>query len=177
MQTTQNAFVGRITTSADAKNAAFQVKLYATDSTIDIVSTDGDEWTWDIGDVTITQTAVDRFHMKLGTEQLYFLPVDTHGFISKVVQVISDAPVEPHRGWLRRRIEEAQARDGDVAGYDLEVVAGEEEQPSGRRSHIHEWYEGRAAGVTTRRCVGCGQVSIDATGLTSKAMDNELLTI
>ena len=176
MQNTKNAYVGRISTSREAHNSAFRVKLYITDARLEIVSGEGDEWAWDIAEVTITQVSVDRFHLHLGTEDLYFLPVDTRGFVSNVVTRISDTPVEPHRGWLRRRIEAAQANGESVEGYELDDTDVEIElEKTGRKRHVHEWAEGKAAGVITRRCVGCGQVSIDATGLTSQ-FESQLLT-
>ena len=121
MGNTKTAFVGRITTSADARNAAFRVKLYISDDTLEIVSADGDEWSWNMTSVTIARSSVDRFHLALDGEDLYFLPVDTRRFLTTVVQEHADSPMEPHRGWLRRRIEAAQAQGGDVAGYELEI--------------------------------------------------------
>ncbi len=168
MQTTKTAFVGRISTSSDARNAAFRVKVYVGDDTIDIVSPDGDEWTWQLDDVNITRSSVDRFLLELADETLYFLPVDTRGFTRDVVERLSGEPVEPHRGWLRRRIEAAQAEGGSDDGYSLEIDHEIEEGTTGKRGHLHEWQEGSAVGVLTRRCVKCGQVSIDATGLTSE---------
>ena len=169
MQNTKTAFVGRITTSADARNAAFRVKLYVDSMTLLIVSAEGDEWSWNLDDVTFSRASVDRFHLQLAEEELYFLPVDTLGFIANVVNRHSGTPLEPHRGWLRRRIEAAQAEGGEISGYDLEIEdePATDSQDSSRRRHVHEWAEGSAVGVRTRRCVKCGKVSIDATGLKS----------
>ena len=121
-----------------------------------------------MAEVTITHHSVDRFHLSLGNEDLYFLPVDTSRFLTDVVQEHSDSPMEPHRGWLRRRIEEAQAHGGDDSGYELEEGSANIETPtSGRRGHVHEWAVASAVGFVTRHCVNCGQVSIDATGMQS----------
>lgn len=168
MQTTKTAFVGRISTSSHARNAAFRVKLYVDDDTIDIVSPDGDEWSWDLDSVTITRSSVDRFLMELDDETLYFLPVDARGFSRDVVERLAGEPVEPHRGWLRRRIEAAQAEGGTDDGYTLDIEPEPDVDTPAKRGHVHEWHEGSAVGVRTRRCVSCGQVSIDATGLTSE---------
>ena len=166
MQNTRTAFVGRITISADARNAAYRVKLYIGEAKLEIISTEGDEWSWDMSEVTITRHSVDRFHLSLANEHLYFLPVDTNRFLTEVVQDHSDSPLEPHRGWLRRRIEEAQAHGGDDSGYELDEGSPKVETPtSGRRGHVHEWVVASAVGFVTRRCVNCGQVSIDATGM------------
>ena len=140
--------------------------MYISDDTLEIVSADGDEWSWNMTNVTISRSSVDRFHLSLDGEDLYFLPVDTRRFLTTVVQKNGDSAMEPHKGWLRRRIEAAQAQGGDVAGYELEIEEVVEPQ-SKRRGHAHEWSEACAVGVVTRRCVGCGHVSIDATGVTS----------
>jgi hypothetical protein len=77
---------------------------------------------------------------------------------------------------LRRRIETAQANGEEVEGYELnDTDVGIDVEKTVRKRHVHEWAEGKAAGVITRRCVGCGQVSIDATGLTSQ-FESRLLT-
>ena len=171
MQKTKTGFVGRITTSADARDAAYRVKLYVNDDRLQIVAVDGDDWSWDMTDVTISRASVDRFSLQLADEQLFFFPVDTRGFLTDVLERYSDAPIEPHRGWLLRRIEEAQAEGGVEPGYELDDnTTGNtaySETRSGRRRHVHEWDEDSAVGVVTRRCIKCGQVSIDATGLKS----------
>ena len=167
MNTTKASFVGRISTSKNAANAAFQVKLYILDDRIDIISVDGEEWSWKISDVTMTRVAVGRYELQLADEHLYFLPVDARGFQRHVI----DAGVQEDRssaGWLRRRIEAAQASDEPAVGYDLDVAIESPEMDSpGRRKHVHEWVTGSAVGVRTRRCVSCNRVSIDATGLVS----------
>ena len=173
MQQTNTAFVGRITNSPKARNAAFRVKLTIRDDTLTIAGTDDEEWTWNMADVTITRIAVDRFSLELTDERLYFLPVDTRRFVTDVLQRFSDTPVEPHRGWLRRRIEEAQAAGGVATGYELEEIADDSGPGGRRRGHIHDWDEGSAAGVLTRRCTKCSHVSIDATGLRS-TLDQQL---
>ncbi len=177
MHTTKAAFVGRITTSSDASNAAFRVKLYITDSTLDILSATGDEWSWNLEDVTITRTSVERFHLQLSNEELFFLPVDTLGFTHSIVDLHSEDSTGSQRGWLRRRIEAAQASGDAISGYDLEVDPQPlaESQDSGRKRHVHEWTEGSAVGVITRRCIRCGQVSIDATGVKSE-LESTLIT-
>lgn len=166
---TKTGFVGRVSTSPDALNAAFSVKLHVTATHIEISSAEGgDRWQWPISTVSMSQVSVDRFHLELDNEELYFLPVDARGFVEHVVSRFSDEPVEPHRGWLRRRIEQAQASDVEAEGYEFDDTDIEIDLTAkGRRGHVHEWTEGKAAGVVTRKCVGCGQVSIDATGLTS----------
>jgi hypothetical protein len=167
------------------RNVAYHVKVYVSDSTIDIVGADGEECSWNMKDVTFSRSAVDRFMFELDDERLYFLPVDPNAFLSDVVQKYSDVPVEPHRGWLRRRIEAAQADTSIQAeGYDSEDLEETPPQTEGsrrdpahrRRRHLHEWQESIAVGVTTRRCVRCSQVSIDATGVTS-SLDPTLETV
>ena len=179
MKNISPGFVGRITNSAESRNAALQVKLYAGEEVLEIVSMAGEEWSWDMSDVTMSRVAIDRFLLQLADEQLYFLPVDPLGFISKVVEKYSDEPLEPHRGWLRRRIEAAQATGGDDSGYDIGDIFEIDDtdvSKAGRRKHEHEWQEGSAVGVVTRRCVSCGHVSIDATGVTS-ALEDELASV
>ena len=178
---TKTDFVGRISTSANARNSAYRVKLYVSDKSIDIVSDDQEEWSWSMEDVTISRVSVDRFMLELAEERLYFLPVDPHGFLTDVVQKYSDVPVEPHRGWLRRRIEDAQADKTKTAdGYSDESLFEENVIDSAtnqkRRGHVHEWDEGSAVGVITRRCVRCGHVSIDATGVTS-SLERQLVAV
>ena len=44
MQNTRTAFVGRITTSSDTRNAAYLVKPYIGGAKLEIISTEGDGW-------------------------------------------------------------------------------------------------------------------------------------
>ncbi len=167
MNQIKSSFVGRISTSKEASNAAFQVKVYVLEDRFDIVSVDGEEWTWPMDDVSISRVAVGRYELQLGDERLYFLPVDTKGFQHHVVDA-GVRPGKPEPGWLRRRIEAAQATDEMPMGYDLEVELDEAPiAPQGRRRHEHEWITGSAVGVITRRCTTCNQVSIDARGVVS----------
>ena len=171
MNQTKTSFVGRISTSREASNAAFQVKVYVLEDRFDIVSVEGEEWTWPIDDVSIDRVAVGRYELRLGDERLYFLPVDTKGFQHHVV----DGGVRPGKaepGWLRRRIEAAQATDETPDGYDLEIeIDDSSDAPQGRRRHEHEWITGSAVGVITRRCATCNHVSIDARGVVSHLDD------
>ena len=118
---TSPTFVGRITTSSNARNAAYRVRLSVEEGILQITGADGDEWSWNMEEVTISRSSVDRFLLELSDERLYFLPVDARGFIADIVQKYSDTPLEPHRGWLRRRIEEAQAQGGFDEAPDLVV--------------------------------------------------------
>ena len=179
--TPKTDFVGRISSSANARNSAYRVKLYVSDESIDIVSADQEKWSWSMEDVTISRVSVDRFMLELAEERLYFLPVDPHGFLSDVVHKYSDVPVEPHRGWLRRRIEAAQADKTKTAdGYSDESLLEENvmdaKTDQKRRGHVHEWDEGSAVSVITRRCIRCGHVSIDATGVTS-SLERQLVAV
>lgn len=123
MQTLKTRFVGRITDSATAKNAAMQVAMEISDETIDIAISEDENWTWQVADVKMTRIAIDRFELELADETLYFLPVDPHEFARDAFAQFAGAPDEPFKGWLRRRIEEAQGGDIKVDLTEVELEA------------------------------------------------------
>ncbi len=121
MPTPTQRFVGRLTDSKTDENAAMQVTLLVTDESLEICIDSGEQWEWDMADVSMNRVAIDRFQLGLAGEDLYFLPVDPMGFVKDVLERYSETPVEPYRGWLRRRIEDAQAKSNDSAGLQIHV--------------------------------------------------------
>ena len=115
MDAREPRFVGRITDSETAKNAALQVAVEISGDKLEIVLSDDEQWVWEMKDVSMSRVAIDRFEFALGDENLYFLPVDPMAFVRDVMVASSDTPVEPYRGFLRRRIDEAQAMDDGAA--------------------------------------------------------------
>ena len=120
MHTLTHRFVGRITDSESAKNAAMQVAIEIGDETIDIAVSDEERWSWSTAEVTMSRVAIDRFKLELAEETLYFLPVDSTGFANDAFGQFSAAPNEPFKGWLRRRTEAAQSEE---LGVDLAAAA------------------------------------------------------
>jgi hypothetical protein len=109
MQTLKTRYVGRITDSETAKNAAMQVAIEVIDDKLQIMVSEDEQWAYDMTDVRVSRVAIDRFKLELGEENLYFLPVDPRGFVTDVVEAHSDGLVGSYQGWLRRRIESAQS--------------------------------------------------------------------
>jgi hypothetical protein len=113
----------------------------------------GYAWAWAMSDVSMNRVAIDRFQLDLNGEDL-FLPVDPMGFVKDVVDRYSGKPVEPYKGFLRRRIEAAQAEETDAitAGADIE-----ETEPR----HTHRWEAPESLGIRTVRCSECSVVKLD----------------
>lgn len=162
------AFPGRIDTSSTG-DAGFRVKILLDEERIEVVSHEGERWSWSLDEVRVQRSGPRRFFLYLGDERLYFTPDEPLGFMaSPIGQAEEEAE---RRGWLRRRIEAARAEQTEEPTVG-EVEWVEEEPPgpapSKRRRHEHEWTETTSAGVVRRRCAGCGHVSIDATGVTTE---------
>ena len=164
-------FTGLLDTSETATDAAFRVKLYLTDETIEVATFDGDSWKWPAADVEITRVKADRYRLDLGAEALFFLPDDPLSFTLKISPGSESAESgTAKRGWLRRRIEEAAASSVDVEqpSYVPDVDEGSSATRfSLRGPHNHIWEETDTAGVQRRRCVDCGHVSIDLSNVSS----------
>jgi len=152
-------------------DAGFRVKVYLDDASIDIVSHEGEQWSWPVTDMSVQRAGSDRFHLALGDEQVYFTPDEPLSFATASSVHLDEE--SGRRGWLRRRIEAArETTTAEPAVGEVEFVEDLEPRTTqkrrSRRQHEHEWDEGTSQGVLRRRCVTCGHVSIDITGFVSE---------
>ena len=154
MQTFKQRYVGRLTDSDTAKNASTQVTMHVSDESLEITVDGGEQWEWAMSDVSMNRVAIDRFQLDLNGEDLYFLPVDPMGFVKNVVDRYSGKPVEEYKGFLRRRIEAAQAASDDASANETDI---EETEPS----HTHQWDTTDSLGIRTLQCSECSVVKLD----------------
>ena len=136
MNILKQRFVGRLTNSDTSRNAAMQVTLCVDDQSLQIIVDGDEEWAFAKAEVVLSQVSIDRFRLHLAGEDLYFLPVDPLGFVREVMEEFSEAPVEPYRGWLRRRIDEAQAQDDDPVSHMDEPALDEEHTQTQQRASL-----------------------------------------
>ena len=154
MQPLKQRYVGRLTDSDTAKNASTQVTMHVSDESLEITVDGGEQWEWAMSDVSMNRVAIDRIQLDLNGEDLYFLPVDPMGFVKNVVDRYSDKPAEGYKGFLRRRIEAAQADSNDASGNKTDI---EQTEPS----HTHQWETTESLGIRILQCSECGVVKLD----------------
>jgi len=156
---------------ASTGDAGFRVKLYLDEEQVEVRSTDGDHWTWPLGQLSVKRAGAGRFFLDLGGETVYFTPDEPLGFANSTLE--QSESMESGRGFLRQRIERARTEPvSEPTIGEVEWIEDHEPPPpkATRRSkrHEHVWAEGTSAGVLRRRCESCGHISIDITGFVSE---------